>query len=354
MNTCIILLSHANTQEKEEILNQSILSLKELNLPIVLVSHCPISERNQKLCDYSLYEKNNIIFNETDFFNYELPITEANFNAQFFFGGISTRTYLQKETYNGSVINLITNGINIANLLGFEYGLFWEFDFILQEKSKNSIISILHKMEINNHDCFFIPCQISGINTTYSIPQVFPIKKMLDYNSKIILTAEDFINVTKFQICEEWLFNFYKTLTNPLSIPFEEYKIFFPDMKDNLSSSGLDNPLFWGVNSGVFIDKNDKTNWIYSMFNETSFTIKYSCKIFYDGNQVNVHESEIHPEAWFYDFISKDITNEIINSNKFLTVIEEISYDNINKIYEYKVNKDNLDSISKGKVFFHL
>ena len=74
--TSIILLSHANTSEKENILHDCILSLKKLELPIILVSHCSISERNQNLCDYSLYEKNNILFNETDFFDYELPITE--------------------------------------------------------------------------------------------------------------------------------------------------------------------------------------------------------------------------------------------------------------------------------------
>jgi hypothetical protein len=354
MNTCIILLSYANNEEKEKILNECILSLKDLNLPIILVSHAPISERNQQLCDYSLYEKNNILFKETDFFDYELPLTEANFNSQFFFGGISIRTYLQKKTYNGSVLNLVTNGINIANNLGFEYGLFWEFDFVLQEKSKEFVKSLLNKIEINNHDCFFIPCTISGINTTYSIPQFFPIKKLIEYNSKIITTPKDFIEVTKFQICEEWLYNFYKTLSNPLSISFDEYFLHFSDMKDNLSSSGSDNPLFWGLNSGVFIDKNDKTNWICSMYNDTSFTIQYICKIHFEDNEIHSYVNNIFPNSWYYNFIPKNITNEILNSDKFLEVYEEISYNDVTEIFQYKINKKNLDSISKGKVFFHL
>ena len=110
MNTCIIIISYANNQKKEEILNECIISLKKLKLPIILVSHAPISENNQQLCNYSLYEKNNGLFKETDFFNHELPITEANFNVQFFFGGISTRTYIQKKTYNASALNLLING----------------------------------------------------------------------------------------------------------------------------------------------------------------------------------------------------------------------------------------------------
>jgi hypothetical protein len=354
MKTCIILLSHANNEEKEKILNECILSLKNLNLPIILVSHAPISERNQELCDYSLYEKNNIIFKETDFFDYELPITEANFNYQYFFGGISTRTYLQKKTYNGSVINLVTNGVNIANSLGFDYGLFWEFDFILQEKSKKFVKLLLNKVKTNNHDCFYIPCTISGINTTYSIPQIFPIKKLIEYNSKIITNPKDFIDVTKFQICEEWLFNFYKTLSNPLSISFDEYFLHFSDMKDNLSSSGSENPLFWGVNSGVFINKKDKSNWIYSIMNGSVFTLQYTCKVYFEDSEIGSYINNVYPGAWYYNQISKTIINEILNSDKCLDVYEEISYNDVTEIFEYKINKENLESISKGKVFFYL
>jgi len=354
MNTCIIILAYANNKEKEKILNDCIISLKKLKLPIILVSHAPISDNNQQLCDYSLYEKNNSLFKETDFFDYELPITEANFNVQFFFGGISTRTYIQKKTYNASALNLLINGTNLANSLGFEHGLILEFDFILHDKSSDSILSLLEKMEKNNNDCFYIPCTISGINTTYSIPQILPIKKFVEYNSKIITTPKDFIDITKFQICEEWLFNFYKTLPKPLSISYDEYPTYFPDMVDNLSSSGLSNPLFNGINSGVFIDKNDRTNWIFSIYNDTVFTINYTCNLLFDGNEIQTFTNEIHSKFWYYNYLPKNISEEIINSDKFLSVYEKISYNDIEEIYEYKIHKDNLDSISKAKVFFNL
>lgn len=354
MKTCIILLSHANNEEKEKILNECILSLKDLNLSIILVSHAPISERNQQLCDYSLYEKNNILFKETDFFDYELPLTEANFNVQYFFGGISTRTYLQKKTYNGSVINLVTNGINVANNLGFDYGVFWEFDFILREKSKEFLKSLLYEIENKNYDCFYIPCAISGIKTTYSIPQIFPIEKLIEYNSKLIKNTKDFIDVTKFQICEEWLYNFYKTLSNPLSIPYDEYFSYFPDMVDNLSSSDSSNPLFNGLNSGVFIDKNSRENWIFSVYNDTAFTLNYTCNLSFDGNKIQTYVNDVCPSSWYYNVIPKNITEEIISSDKFLSVYEKISYDSIDEIYEYKISKENLESISKAKVFFYL
>lgn len=354
MNTCIIILSYADNEEKEKILNDCIKSLKKLNLPILLVSHAPISENNQKLCDYSLYEKNNTLFKETDFFNHNLPITEANFNRQYFFGGISTRTYIQKKSYNASALNLLINGVNLANNLGFGHSLIWEFDFVLRDKSRDTILSLLEKMNKNNHDCFYIPCKISGINASYPIPQILPIKKFVEYNSKIIVTPQDFINITKFQICEEWMYNFYKTLSNPLLISYDEYFSYFPDMLDNLSSSGLSNPLFNGLNSGVFIDKNDKKNWMFSIYNDTVFTVNYTCNLVFDGYEIQTYTNEVHPSCWSYNEIPKNISEEIINSDKFLSVYEKISYNNTDMIYEYKINKENLESISKAKVFFYL
>ena len=338
MNSCILISSYANTIEKEEILNNCILSLKHLNLPIILTSHSPISERNQQLCDYSLYEKNNYLFKETDFFNYKLPITEANFNRQYFFGGVSTRSYIQKKSYNASALNLLINGVNLANSLGFEYVLLWEFDFILSSESTNVILNLLGTMDKNNHDCFYIPCAISGINTVYSIPHIFPIKKLLEYNSKIITNPKEFIDITKFQICEEWMYNFYKTLSNPLSIPYEDYFLHFPGTVDNLSSSEVSNPLFGGLNSGVFIDKNDKSNWVLSIYNDTVFIIKYTCNLFFDGNLIQTYVNDVYPNSWYYNAISRTISEEIINSEKFMEVYEEISYNDISEIYEYKIN----------------
>ena len=48
------------------ILKETILGLKSLNLPIILVSHAKISLGIQELVDYSLYEKNNLLIKETE------------------------------------------------------------------------------------------------------------------------------------------------------------------------------------------------------------------------------------------------------------------------------------------------
>ena len=37
-----------------------------------------------------------------------------------------------------------------------------------------------------------------------------------------------------------------------------------------------------------------------------------------------------------------------------LNVFEKVTIDSSEEIYEYKINKNNIDSISKSKVFFYL
>ena len=52
MNTCFIVFSHANTEEKENILNESLLSIKKTGIKIILASHLSVSQKNQDICDY--------------------------------------------------------------------------------------------------------------------------------------------------------------------------------------------------------------------------------------------------------------------------------------------------------------
>jgi hypothetical protein len=90
------------------------------------------------------------------------------------------------------------------------------------------------------------------------------------------------------------------------------------------------------------------------VYNDTIFTIKYTCNLSFGGNVIQTYVNDVYPNSWYYNAISKTITEEIISSDKFLEVYEEISYNDISEIYEYQINKENLESISKAKVFFYL
>jgi len=353
--TCIILFSHADSIEKESILEKTLLSLKMLNLPIILVSHAPVSLENQKKCDHVIYEKNNLLLKETDFFNENLPLTEANFNTQFFFGGISTRCYLHKKTYGPAVTNLYINGFSLANTLGYDFGLLWEYDYLLDEFTSNNVKNIIFDICKNNNDGFFIPCKISGVPSITAVPAILPIKKFVEFlPKKIIESSKEYIESTNLMICEEWIYSFVKSLSNPKLLAFEDYYTMFTEFNNNLVSSGVDNPLFGGLNSGLFIDKNDRKNWILSVYNSSKSIISINIDASLD-NETPINLSGVfYPEMWKYVVIPQHISEKVLEHGSILNVIETVSINDVDEIYEYVVSSSNIDSISKGKLFFYI
>jgi hypothetical protein len=119
-------------------------------------------------------------------------------------------------------------------------------------------------------------------------------------------------------------------------------------------SSGVDNPHFGTLNSGVFICKDNKEKWIFSIFNDSKsditiqFEIKYTEKLICSLNQT------FPRKGWYYINLPNSISTEILNSDNELDVFEKVTIDGSEEIYEYKINKNNIDSISKSKVFFYL
>ena len=351
---CVVLFSHADTSEKERILLESVLKLKKLDLPIILVSHSKIPPEIQDLVDYSLYEKNNLVLKETDFFNEDLPITEANYNTQYFFSGISTRCYVHKKSYGPAVINLYINGFNIAKYLGFDYAILWEYDYQLNEISRERLSEFLVQVNETNTDGFFIPCRIAGVPCVTAVPAIIPVNKFVEYiGHNIIETPKDYIDVTNFQVCEEWIYTFLKTLKNPFILPFEDYLTTFSDLGCNLVSSGAGNAGFGGLNSGVFIHKENKKKWIYSLFNDSSAEIRIRVVLKYRESIILNMEKNFGTRCWYYIPISEEISNQILDFGGDLEVFEEVQCKDEKEIYEYKINRNNIDSVSKGKVFFY-
>lgn len=355
MKTCIVLFSHADTQSKETILNKTLVSLKKLNLPIILVSHTPVSIENQKKCDYVIFEKNNLLLKETDLFEEKLPITEANYNTQYFFGGVSTRCYVHKKTYGPAVINLYINGFNLAKYLGYGYAILWEYDYQLNDITKEKMLGFLDEVIQNNYDGFFVPCNIAGIPSITAVPSILPVDKFVNYiDHNIILTPREYIKVTNFEICEEWVHSFFETLENPLKISFNEYFTTFSDLGCNLVSSGGDNPHFGGLNSGVFINKDNKNSWIYSVFNDSNHNVTIDTVLRYEGLPLLERSETYVPNGWYYFPVPEEISNDILNTENYLDVYEKVYFDGTEEIYQYKISINNIDSISKAKVFFYL
>lgn len=122
----IIISSYPNNSALEDLTIKSILSAKKTGLPIILTSHCPISEKLQNLVDFVVYDKNNILikhdYYSKSWYNQEKYYAEVNIKKE------------GNDLYHGpAVYTNYYNGINLANNLGFNKAYCFNFDMILTQ-----------------------------------------------------------------------------------------------------------------------------------------------------------------------------------------------------------------------------
>ena len=83
-NTCIIILSYPNTDEKLKNLNKSIESVKELNIPIFLFSNMDIDEKYLNGVEKFIYTGENKMVSAADYLSKE-EITRARYKTKYRF-----------------------------------------------------------------------------------------------------------------------------------------------------------------------------------------------------------------------------------------------------------------------------
>jgi hypothetical protein len=351
--SCIIIFSHADNIEKKEVLKKAISQLKKLDLPILLSSHLSVEVDIQDEIDFLIFDRNNITFKETDFFDLEVPITEANFNKQYFFGGISTRTYVRKETYQASVFNHFISSANLADTLGFENALITEYDYVYSDENIKDLKKIIGEIEKNEYEGFFIPCQMAGINTIFPIPMVVPIKKFKNYcGTKVIKKSSDYVDMIKFKLCEQWARTFFDSLENAHRMNYDFYMENFKDSHKNLIEAGDFNPTYSNINSGIFINRDDEYSWVISIFNGTTKNLNFSTKVYYLDDLIFSQEQEYVPQSWFFSRIPREKVENVINGEGTIKIEEVITFGDVSKKFEHKINKKNYNTLKKCKWCF--
>ena len=352
--TCIIVFCHCDDDDKLKILEKTISQLKKLELCIILSTHVPLPERLHREVDFVVYDNNNPIFGEDDFYNLELPITEANYNIQYFFGGISTRSYLRKKTYQASVINHFILSTNFAFSSGFEYSLITEYDYTYPEKNIIELKEIVSAVENGKHDGFFVPCSMSGIKTIYPIPMIIPLHEFILYSgNRTIKKPEDYVLISKFKICEEWARGFFDLLKNPQVMDFYQYVDRFGDSHQNLKFAGDSDPIYGKINSGVYVNRDDENNWIVSMFNGTEKDLNYFIEIRLLNELIFSKTQSFPPGSWFLNRIAQDHVKTVLNSKSNFEVLEKISFGEKIHEFSYKITGDNFNSLKKAKWYFN-
>jgi len=355
MNTCIVLFSHADNKEKKETLKKTVDSLKEFNLPILLSSNITVDDEIINNVNHFIYNKKNILFKESDFIDLYSPVTEANYNSQYTFGKISTRSYVKKLTYQAAVVNHYISSLNYAKLLGYEYVLITEYDYIYDDLEKNFLIETFKKVENEKLDGFYITCRISGIDSIFPVPSIIPVDRFINYcGSKIIEKPLDYIKITNFNICEEWVYNFYKYLERPYAIPLETFIDNFKNARNSSIEAQNFNPLFGKLNSGLYINKFNENDWIYSVYNGTNKIIKIDILLLCNNEILYNHTNNYDLNFWYFENLSQNIIDKVMNKNEEIYVKEILKFDDKEEVIEYTINKKNIETLRKLKWFYRI
>ena len=360
---CFIVFSHANTIEKDNILNESLLSIKKTGVKIILASHLPVSERNQDICDYFIKDTDNLILGEDDIFNNPSDITDNTYSTVDYMGGFRFETSVYKKNYQAGVFNLLINSFNLAKNIGFKNAIIWDYDYILGDESIKFIKSSIDIMEKDKLESISFQSKINIFNNDivqkeisccYAVPVFVNIDKLLSiFPKKAIKSCKEYIGVSKMMIFEQWVkSNVINNCEPRLEYWYNEYSNFFPDTSVAKIDFQAENYLFRGLRSGLYFSE-DLNKVIFCTNNNCSINLNTILEIKNINNEVIYTENKnTHPYTWTYSFINQDII-DIFNTDSGCKVIETVTDINSNKtdVFEYIVSKHNIDFLSKLKKF---
>ena len=359
---CIVVFSHASTDEREEILFKSLTSIKKLNLKVILASHISVSERNQNLCDYFIKDDNNLIVSESDIFSNPVSIEGDLFNTIDYFGGIRLETYIYKKSYQAGVFNLYISAFKLAKQIGFKNAILWEYDYELGDQSveffnknmdlmiKDNLESISFQSIITIFSNDIIQFQI---NCCYAIPVFFNLDKFLSIApDKFIESGKEYTEISKLMIMEQWIKSNIINNCNPrLEYSYGDYKKYLPDTLTAQVHSQGSNYLFLGLRSGVYFGNN---GCIVAYNNNTNNYLTSDITIHDLQNESILFKNkfDLPPNIWRYNNLGENIFN-IFKSElgcKVVEIVEDVNSGNIDT-FEYIINKDNIDFVSKLKKY---
>lgn len=126
----VVILSHADTDDKLSILKRSILALKKQGYFIILSSHITVPDNVVDLSDYVIIEKDNPIINPEEYreLSNTIPIHFIR-NSNFDF------SYSFEFNHGYAALRLILSGTNLSKSLGYEITHIVNYDYIIDDES---------------------------------------------------------------------------------------------------------------------------------------------------------------------------------------------------------------------------
>ena len=189
----VVVLSHADTEEKISILNRSIISLKNQGYFVILSSHIQVPSSILNMIDYFICETDNPIVNHEEYSSLSNTVPIHFLKFQDF-----NLSYSFDYNHGYAALRLIQNGASVSMHNGFKKTHFVNYDYIIDDDNlldlhsellnESSIVTYRWNPEKSINSAFF-----SGI-TKDIISSLSPIKSKSDYfKYEGIVILEDFL-----------------------------------------------------------------------------------------------------------------------------------------------------------------
>jgi hypothetical protein len=158
---CLV-MAHADTNYRKKLLNEC---LSSINLPVVLSTNYPVSEENQLLCDYYIYNKNNPLLYKEEYSKYNVFYNYWYLDNN---GNKITKPFEFEHGY--AAYSLIRDGLEFIEKLGYKKVHIINYDYQISNKTLNDNSKSLDNCDIivyqqleENYEAGFISSKIDHI-----------------------------------------------------------------------------------------------------------------------------------------------------------------------------------------------
>lgn len=224
----IIVTCHPNSKIQEELTKTALKHLNTHDIDIILTSHYPVSKEIEEMCEFSIYDKNNVFtkhsYIDTAWFDYPSYYASLNMNTQLNF------------RYHGPAVYInYFNGISFAKSMGYKHAICINYDLILDDI--DNLTSIL-EMYLKKRAYYRVTDSVEGYisHTTFFITNVDffldvfkPIKTSSQYDE---LCEETNSSAT----LEKLFYNILHPHEDDIYIEKNDFNEYFPDFYTNANS----------------------------------------------------------------------------------------------------------------------
>ncbi len=310
MKDLILITAFTPTPQYEEILEKTILSVKETGFDVLLINHSHTPSRIQKLCQYYFYDHLNDVSEDPDLRSFEYFIMD-NFEIW--------SKYRTKNFYGFAIYRMFSMGVKMAKNFGYDRLHHLEYD----TQVLDSKIFKEHNEYLQSNDAVFYTSDGTKDGFLLGCFKSFNVSNLPD----------TFENYNKEHMTD--------TMLNLPCVPLENYtKFIFRDFKVKYLESKTTKTRLSGE---VVTDRKKHFTMFYNPFNEkVEFFIR---NIWTENQKVMVITNEsftqniiVYPNHWHIRTLCD------VNDFESIMVLQNNSL-----IYEFRVNnKEELETFKQN------